>query len=97
MPRQRLTETEKLIMKDARSLAKWLTIEMIALVNPDSEPIILPIRREGSAPKKHATGRSLELNAVEALIELRSELRRHNAHLPKVYSLYLYLRRVVNA
>lgn len=97
MPRQRLSDTDKQVLKDARALVKWLDAEKLALVNPDKEPIQPTTHREGSVPKKHRAGQLLEYNAIEALVELRNELRKHNAHLPRVYTLYLYLRRIVNA
>ena len=97
MPRARLTETDKQVLKDARALAKWLTAEKLALVNPDKEPIQPYTGRTGHVPKKHRAGQSLEYSAIEALVVLRKELRKHNAHMPRVYTLYLYLRRIVNA
>jgi hypothetical protein len=97
MPRRRLSESDKEVLRESRSLVNALSAESLSLLNPGHEDVIIPFHREGHVPKKKRGGQLTDYSAIEVWIDLKQELHRHNARIDRVYALYFYLKRLVNA
>lgn len=95
MPRRRLSDTDKLVLKWCRQLVKQVDASHLALLRQPAETNQIKTH-SGHQPKRKGGSPPLAYNLVEVLADLNIELKKERPNVERIYPLYHYLKRVLN-